>query len=75
MPAQQEIVAEVEVLFFGLAGDLVWKPRAQPVPETYPILATSKFRRLRSPGVAIGNGSELGLVRPGRLRALLPGSG
>ncbi|EFH82874.1 hypothetical protein [Ktedonobacter racemifer] len=33
VPAQEEIVAEVEVLFFAMAGDCVWKPRAQPAPE------------------------------------------
>src|SRR5258708_20627947 len=32
VPAQEEIVAEVEVLFLAMAGDLVWKPRAQPAP-------------------------------------------
>src|SRR5258708_16696174 len=33
MPAQQEIVAEVEVLFLAMAGDCVGKPRAQSAPE------------------------------------------
>ena len=37
------IVAEVEVLFFALAGDPVWKPRAQPAPELTPFLQRQNF--------------------------------
>ncbi len=33
VPAQKEIVAEVEILFFAMASDLVWKTRAQPAPK------------------------------------------
>jgi hypothetical protein len=29
MPAQQEILAKIEILLFAMVGNLVWKPRAE----------------------------------------------
>src|SRR5215471_1636010 len=31
--AQEKIVVKVEILFFAMAGDPVWKPCTQPVPK------------------------------------------
>ena len=40
---QEKIVAKVEVLFFAMAGDYVWKLRAQPMPNFITFLPWGDF--------------------------------
>src|SRR5258708_7378371 len=53
VPAQEEIVAEVEVLFLAMAGNRVWKPRAQPAPELPTFLPGREFG-----GLDAGHGQQ-----------------
>jgi hypothetical protein len=46
--AQEKIVAKVEVLFFAMAGDSVWKLRTQPMPNFITFLPRRDFGDLES---------------------------